>query len=273
MDFTKLWRPLIAELIGTFVLCLLGGGAAALAGGQGGFGVLAVAFGHGLALMIIVYTFGHISGAHVNPAVTFALVVARKLDPLTAAFYWLAQFVGAALAGAVLLYVLVPGVGAISSVGSLGATRFLFPERTTGVNLDYGPAFVLEALMTFCLCSTVLQAAVYGRAGNLAGVAIGMTLAACILFGGPLTGASLNPARTFSSEFGLTIGGGVAAWNTYWLYVLAPLFGGALAGGLHGYVLAPAEPASDTDDPRLRRRRRPAPAGEAVDAKDDAPRT
>jgi MIP family channel proteins len=248
MDFARLWRPLLAEVIGTFMLVFVGGGTAALAPSLQAAGVVATALAHGLTLMIIVYTYGHISGAHVNPAVTFGVTVARRMDPLVAVLYMLAQFGGAILAGLLLLFLLGP------AQGNLGATRWWQGSSLSGLGIDDLKAVVIEATLTFFLVSSVLQAAVYGRAGNFAGLVIGLTLAAAILFGGPLTGASLNPARSFGSEFALWYGAGPSDWPHFWIYLVGPLLGGALAGLVQSFLFAPGETPPPPEPGRLPRR-------------------
>lgn len=197
----------LAELIGTFALTMVGAGA-----GAQDAGLMAVALAHGLALLTMVYVFGPISGAHVNPAVTLGLAFAKKIEWKDAVFYWIAQVLGAVLAAAFLVLVL----GDISS----GATTF-----------DGNPliAVLLEAVLTFFLVNAVFQAAVKGSAGKHAGLVIGLTLTAMILVGGPVTGASLNPARTFGPAlFTGTLG-------QYWVYVVGPAAGSILAALYYKY--------------------------------------
>ena len=203
-------KALVAEGIGTFALVFIGAGAGALGVG----GLVGVALAHGLTLLVIAYAYGHISGAHINPAVTIGLWAARQIGTLTASAYILVQLLGGILAGYALSFVLGgPGSG-------LGATVL-----ASGVSPIQG--VVLEAILTFFLVNTVLNAAVSGKAGNLAGLAIGLTLAFSILMGGPLTGASLNPART--------LGPAVATGNyaDIWLYFVGPAVGGVLAALLY----------------------------------------
>jgi len=206
----------LAELVGTFILTFIGGAAVVAAGGN----VVIPALAHGLALLFIVYTYGHISGAHVNPAVTLGLLVGRQIEAMKAVAYWVAQFAGAILAALLLSVIL--------GAGKVGETTG--PLTTSSVWL----AALFEAVMTFFLVSTVYQAAVYGKAGNLAGVAIGLTLGASILAGGTFTGASLNPARTLGPAL-------VAGHLDYVLpYFVGILGGGALAGLVHGYFFKDA---------------------------------
>ncbi len=199
----------LAELLGTFTLVFIG--AFAVASGQG---VVVAALAHGLTLTALIYTYGAISGAHVNPAVTLGLLIGGRIDTLKAVFYWIAQFVGGILAALLVL--------------AIGGSRTALGE-TTGSLTASAPwlAALFEAVMTFFLVSAVYQGAARGKAGQLAGVGIGFTLAASILAGGIYTGASLNPART--------LGPAVVAGNFSYLlpYLVGIFAGGALAGVLH----------------------------------------
>ncbi len=207
----------LAELIGTFMLVFVGG--FAVASGQG---VVAAALAHGLILVSIIFIYGHISGAHVNPAVTAGLLVGGKIDITKAVIYWIAQFAGGIIA-AVLLNIIVPGAAkGGQTIGSITASA---PWA----------AALFEAVMTFFLVSAVYQAAVYGKAGNLAPLAIGLTLAASILAGGTYTGASLNPARTIGPAL-------IAGDLSYAVPYLVGIFaGGIVAGLLHTLVFKPSK--------------------------------
>ncbi len=209
-------KPALAELIGTFTLVFIGAGAGALAGANGG-GILAVALAHGVALMVIVYAWGAVSGAHVNPAVTFGLALAGKIDWMKAVFYSIAQFVGAALAAFLLAYL----VGAASGLGA-----------TTGSLTETDPVktIVVEAVLTFFLVTAVFGTAVSGRNGNAAGFAIGFVLLMDILMGGALTGASMNPARTFGPALA------TGDFSYLWMYLLGPLLGAAVAALVYDRV-------------------------------------
>lgn len=217
----KLFRAGLAEMIGTFTLVFVGVLAVMVTGDPANnANVLIPAFGHGLALVGLVYVFGHISGAHINPAVTAGLLAGGKIKPVDAVIYWIAQFVGGIIA-AYLAVALVPEPANYGqTVGSLTAS-------------SVWSAAVLEAVLTFFLVSAVYQAAVYGKAGNLAGVAIGLTLTFCIIAGGVYTGASLNPART--------LGPALAAGDLSYLlpYFVGALAGGVAAGLLHTFVFQP----------------------------------
>ncbi len=219
-------KAALAEFVGTFTLVFIGAGAGALAAATG-IGTLGVALAHGVALMVIVYAWGAASGAHVNPAVTFGLAVAGKIDWIKAVYYWVAQFLGAAVAAYLLAWLIGPssavnGLGA--TVGSLTASE---PLRTV----------VVEAVLTFFLVTAVFSSAVAGRNGNAAGLAIGLVLAMDIMMGGSLTGASMNPARTFGPA--LVTG----HLDYFWIYVLGPALGGAAAALLFDQVFLPKAPA------------------------------
>jgi MIP family channel proteins len=215
-------KHLLAELIGTFTLVFIGAGAGAMAGTSGG-GIVGVALAHGFALVVIVYAWGPISGAHVNPAVTFGVALAGKMEWSKAIGYWVAQLLGGAIAGYTLLYLLKGTT--ISLAG--GATTGLW---TLGATADPARLIILEAILTFFLVIAVFGAALAGRIGNAFGVAIGFVLVMDILCGGPLTGASMNPARTFGPAIAL----GKDHLEYFWMYVVGPLLGGGIAGVLYG---------------------------------------
>jgi MIP family channel proteins len=221
-------KAAVAELIGTFTLVFIGAGAGALAESSGG-GLIGVAFAHGLALMVIVYAWGSISGAHVNPAVTFGVCVAGKIDWIKAVSYWVAQFLGAIAAAYLLLWLVGHGTNLGATIGSL--TPMGGAEAEPGTSAL--KVIVLEGVLTFFLVVAVLASGVHGFNGNAAGLAIGLVLSMDILFGGPLTGASMNPARTL----GPAIANGNVSY--VWMYFVGPLLGGAVAGLLYEmYFLA-----------------------------------
>jgi MIP family channel proteins len=230
------YKVFVAELIGTFALVFVGS-----AVGMYNAGLLAVALAHGLTWAVFVYAFGHISGAHLNPAITFGLALNGTVKWGEAAVYWVAQFAGAVLAAFTLNAV----------VGVVNAEAFA-AAQTTGVLTDGFPYYALgvEALLTFFLVTTVLHVAVAGRAGSMAGWAMGITLAIAILAGGPLTGASLNPARTFGPA---AVAGTARDGMLYLIYFLGPLLGSAIAVGAYRLLETEAtgsemEPNSDVDE-------------------------
>ena len=205
-------RDELAELIGTFTLVFIGAGAGALAASNGS-GLVGVALAHGIALVVIVYAWGSISGAHVNPAVTFSLAVVGRIGWGKALRYWVAQLLGAAVAGYLLLFLL-------GTTGSLGMT--LPAASVTPIQ-----AIVVEAVLTFFLVTAVFGSAVAGRNGNAAALAIGLVLTMDILMGGSLTGASMNPARSFGPALALL------RFDDFWIYIVGPFVGGGLAALLY----------------------------------------
>ncbi len=213
-------KSLVAEFIGTFALILLGAGAGALAGAGIAGSLITVALAHGLTIMVFAYAFGDVSGSHINPAVTIGLWVGGALEGRRVLPYIVVQIAGAILAGFVLSLVF----GA--QEGNLGSTVVNYE-----IGVTVPMAFLLEAVGTFFLVNTIMNAAVAGKAGNLAPLAIGMTVAACILMFGPLTGASLNPART--------LGPAVAAgeYTDIWVFLTATVLGAALAGVFNRYFM------------------------------------
>jgi MIP family channel proteins len=217
MPNSKSSSAFIAEFVGTFALIFIGAGAGALGIG----GLVGVALAHGLVVLGFAYSYGHISGTHINPAVTVGILVAGKIDPLKAVGYIVAQVLGA-LAGASALSWL------IGSAGGLGATTLAKNLRVgdSVISISATQGMFIEAVLTFFLVNAVLHCAVSGKAGNLAGVAIGLTLVFAILMGGPLTGASLNPARTLGPAI---VTGNMA---DLWVYLVGPLVGAAAAAAL-----------------------------------------
>ncbi len=209
-------KSLFAEFIGTFALILIGAGSVAIGIG----GLLGAAFAHGFVVLGFIYAFGHISGTHINPAVTLAMVVSGEMRLSEAWGYWFVQLVGGTF-GAVVLNFSLNGT---EFAGALGNT-VLYP----GVTPVQG--FVIEIILTFFLVNSIFNTAVSGKAGNFSAIAISATLMGCILMGGPLTGASLNPARTLGPAI---VSGDFA---NLWLYLLGPSIGGLLAAFLYTGLL------------------------------------
>ena len=231
-------KVFVAELIGTFALVFIGASAGVTAIG----GLVGVAFAHGLVLAVFVYLFGHISGTHINPAVTFGLALNGTVKWGQAVYYWLAQFAGGILA-AFLLRLVASSVSGLEGGATVGTLSNPQPYA----------ALVVEIILTFFLVNTVLHAAVAGRAGSLAGLAIGLTLTFAILAGGPMTGASLNPARSFGPAlFNKAINPDTLdAANPffYMIYFAGPLLGAALAVGLFKFLESGAAPEESAKKP------------------------
>ena len=221
---TPIWRPVIAELVGTFAFFFIGAGAIVtnqLTNGQ--VGLLGIALAHGLALAVMISVFGATSGGHFNPAVTVGFLVTRRIAPLLGLLYIVAQLVGGTLAGLLLRVVFPVATWQAAKLG----TPMLAP------NISFGTGVVIEAVLTFFLLLAVFGTAVDPRAPKIAGFGIGLTVLFDILFGGPLTGASMNPARTF----GPALAGGF--WENDLVYWIGPLIGAIVAALLYEYVILP----------------------------------
>jgi MIP family channel proteins len=215
---------LIAEFIGTFAFVFIGAGAAAVVGtGAGLSGIAAIAFAHGLTIMAFAFAYGTISGGHMNPAVTLGVLAAGAMRAGEAAGYIVSQLIGG-IAGALLLRVVLGG--AATGLGTPDLAHGLMLGATS-LTITPAAGFAIEATLAFFLVTVVLSTAVAGRAGNLAPLAIGMTLTLNIIMGGALTGAPFNPARA--------LGPMVATGNFVdaWLYMIAPLIGAIVAAGVH----------------------------------------
>jgi aquaporin Z len=206
-------RRLGAEAIGTFFLVLIGPGAVMVNAYSGGsLGQTGIALAFGFVVTAMVYAHGHLSGAHINPAVTIALWSVHHFPGRSVVPYVTAQCIGAVGASAVLRFVL-------GTAGNMGATLPLVPMRG---------AFVVEALLSFVLMFVIMAFATDDRvASGVAGVAVGVTVGCCALMGGPLTGASMNPARSLGPAM---VGG---RWQAHWLYWVAPILGMVVAAHLY----------------------------------------
>lgn len=206
-------KKFVVELLGTFALVFIGAGAAAMGAG----GLVGVALASGLVVATLVYLHGDISGSHINPAVTLAIVIAGKMTSKEAVSYWIAQFMGGALGATALFFIFG------NADNGLGATVL-----AEGIGPLQG--FLLEMLLTFFLANAYLQGLIKGNAGNFAGFAIGMTVVLAILMGAPLTGASLNPARTFGPALF------TGTMNIFWIYLLGAAAGGTLAALFYRFI-------------------------------------
>ncbi len=227
------WRPCMAEFIGTFALVFIGAGAVCadsyLINVQGafvGFGLLGIALAHGLVLAIAVSTTGHISGGHINPAVTAGFLVTGRITRTLGVLYIVSQLVGAIIAGMLLRAIFPEGAWQPVNLGT--------PALSTDVSSWSG--VLLELILTFFLVFTVFAVAVDERAPkNIYGFAIGLVLTMDILAGGPLTGAAMNPARAFGPAL---VSG---FWENHLIYWLGPLLGGMAAALLYNYALLKKE--------------------------------
>ncbi|MFA2563792.1 aquaporin [Bacillus wiedmannii] len=204
----------IAECIGTFVLVLFGTGTAVIGGGVEGIGILGIAMAFGLSIVAMAYSIGTISGCHVNPAVSIAMFINKRMTAKELAYYIVAQILGALL-GTVTLVTILKSSG--MTLSNLGQNSF--------GNLGASGSFIVEFVLTFVFILVII--AVTGNKGiaNLAGIVIGLTLVLVHLLGISLTGTSVNPARSFAPA--LFAGG--EAISQLWVFIIAPTLGGIAA--------------------------------------------
>jgi len=239
-------RRFVAELLGTGLLVFFGVGVATLDfgfkfdGGSIAAGVVATALAFGLVLLALAYVLGPISGCHVNPAVTLGMLLARRLPAAEAAGYWVAQFAGGIL-GALLLWGMFSASPEYSRASTgLGTNGW---GAASDIHIGVGGAFLAEVMLTALFVFVVLG--VTSKIGNTAtaGVVIGLSLSVVHLIGIPLTGTSVNPARSLGPA--LVLGG--TALSQVWLFIVAPLVGGAVAAAAH-WLIYPQIPGSVDPD-------------------------
>jgi len=241
----SLKKRFLAELIGTFFLVYIGTGAAVITllissgatppntfnigiGTLGGLADwLAIGLAFGLTVTVLIYAIGHISGCHINPAVTLGLWATKKFPSSDVAPYIIAQVIGASLASFALAASL--GMDAVTT-GGLGATA---PFEGIG----YIQAIFVEFIGTFLLMMVIMGSAVDKRASpGFAGLAIGFTVAGVITTIGNITGASINPARTFGPYLGDLVLGGNSLWNYFPIYIIGPILGAIMAALIYDYI-------------------------------------
>ena len=218
------WRSTLAEFIATLLFVFLGAGSVIVTGGLPN-GILdparlvAIALAHGMAIALLVYATANISGGHINPAVTFAAWLTRKISAARGLMFMVAQLSGAA-AGALLLLAAIPD----AADTNLGA-------HALGTDVSVGMGFVMEVVVTFALVFVIFATAVDPRGmGSHAPLAIGLTVLVDHLVAVPITGASMNPARSFGPA--LVAG----EWSDHWIYWAAPILGGAVAGLVYQFA-------------------------------------
>jgi aquaporin Z len=208
-------KKYLAEMIGTMVLVLMGCGSAVFAGAVQPFasvGTLGVAFAFGLAVLTMVYTIGKISGCHINPAITLGMLLSKRISGKDAGMYMIFQVIGAII-GSSILYILAKDSGSVTTLtGANGYTNLL-------------PAFVAETVFTFIFLLVVLGSTSKGANTKFAGIAIGLALVLIHIVCIPITGTSVNPARSI----GPALFQGGEALSQLWLFIVAPFLGAAIA--------------------------------------------
>lgn len=217
-------KKYVAEMIGTMVLVLMGCGAAVFAGnpadvvGAGGVGTLGVAFAFGLSVIAMAYAIGSISGCHINPAITLGVWLSGRMNAKDAGMYMAFQFIGALLGSAV-IYLLVT-TGSHNGPTATGANGFADGQMAQ--------AFIAETVFTTIFVLVVLGVTAKNGLNSFAGLAIGLALVLVHIVCIPITGTSVNPARSF----GPAIFEGGVALSQLWLFIVAPFLGGAIAAGV-----------------------------------------
>jgi aquaporin Z len=252
-------RRMAAELLGTGLLVYLAVGVATLTFGFGAAGqsiaagVVATALAFGLVLLVLAYVLGPISGCHINPAVTIGVWAAGRISLTEAVGYWIAQFVGGIL-GSLLLW----GTFSTSSLYSRTKTGLGTDGWGTAslVHIGLGGAFLAEVILTAVFVFAVLGATSRTANAATAGIVVGFALTLVHLIGIPLTGTSVNPARSLGPA--LIVGG--TALSQVWLFIVAPLIGGLIAAGLYRLLLP--EPSVEPDPESLASGDIPQPSGE-----------
>ena len=228
------WNAYLAEALGTFMFFFIGIGAGYAVADyvdQGAAGVIIVAFAHGLALLVMVSALGAISGGHFNPAVTFGLWVAGKIDTVRSAGYITAQLIAAVLAAALAFYVFSDRVGIESSMA--------VPALGDGIDVIRG--IVVEAVITMVLLTAVFGTAVDKRGPKIGGIAIGLAVVGGILMAANLTGAAINPARWFGPAL-------VAMqWQNAVVWIIGPLLGAGIVAVVYRYLFLPEADAQEAD--------------------------
>ena len=215
----------ISELIGTMVLVLFGCGSAAIAGSV--LGTLGIAFAFGLSIVAMAYVIGDISGCHINPAVSIGMWIDGRLETKDLIMYIIFQCIGAIIGIAILAAIInsTPILGGYATTG-LGQNGF---GSASSVGLDVVGAILVEIILTFVFVFTVLGVTKKAENGAVAGIVIGLTLAFVHIMGIPLTGTSVNPARSLAPA--LFLGG--QALQQVWVFILAPIVGAVIAGLLY----------------------------------------
>ena len=215
----------ISELIGTLVLVLFGCGSAAIAGSA--LGTVGIALAFGLSIVAMAYVIGDISGCHINPAVSIGMWIDGRLETKDLIIYITFQCIGAIIAIAILVAIInsAPSLGGYATTG-LGQNGF---GSASSVGIDVVGAIIVEIILTFVFVFTVLGVTKKAENSAVAGIVIGLTLAFVHIMGIPLTGTSVNPARSLAPA--LFLGG--QALNQVWVFILAPIVGAIIAGFLY----------------------------------------
>lgn len=213
-----------AEAFGTFVLTLFGCGSAAVAGAT--LGTLGIAFAFGLSIVAMAFVIGNVSGCHINPAVSLGLFLDKRLSGKDLIGYWISQFIGGIVAAAVLMFIIAQcGLDGVLATG-LGCNGF---DTVSAVELTVVGALVVEIILTCIFVLVVLGSTANEKTAPYAGMIIGLSLTFVHIMGIPLTGTSVNPARSFGPALMMALNGDMTALSQVWVFIVAPLVGAAIA--------------------------------------------
>ena len=233
-----LGAALVAEFVGSFALTFVG--IMAIHFSPAGGGLLMVALAHGLILSVVVSATMQTSGGHLNPAVTLGFLITGKIKPVAAVGYIVIQLLAGVVA-ALTVYVTFGG-------GETGARVVFIGTPNVAPNFNVMTAVLLEIIATFFLTFVIWGSAADPRARNVGGFAIGLVVAADILAVGPLTGASMNPQRSFGPTLiGSLAEGGGALWANHWVYWVGPIIGACLAALVYKMILWPSDVSRGID--------------------------
>ena len=225
-----------AEALGTFVLTLFGCGSAAVAGAT--LGTLGIAMAFGLSIVAMAFVIGNVSGCHINPAVSFGLFLDKRLSAKDLIGYWVAQFIGGIAAAAVLMLIIgMCDLGGVLETG-LGCNGY---DAASSVGLTAVGAVIVEIILTCIFVLSVLGSTADEKTAPFAGIIIGLTLAFVHIMGIPLTGTSVNPARSFGPALMMAINGDMTALSLVWVFIVAPLVGAACAAGIWMVFMSKAQ--------------------------------
>lgn len=220
-------KKYLAEMMGTFCLVLIGCGSAAIAGEYIGF--VGISFAFGLTVLVMVYTIGHISGCHINPAITISMLVAKKIKSKDAVGYIIFQFVGAVVAAGVIYLILSGETGFSNTALNLGQNGY---GSLSPGGFSMMACFVAEVVLTGIFLFVIFGSTSDKAPKGFAGLSIGFSLVLIHLIGIPITGTSVNPARSFGPA--VLVGG--EALSQLWLFIVAPIIGGIIAAVAWKYI-------------------------------------
>jgi len=229
------YKKYLAELLGTFVLVFIGTSSAVVAGKSIGFLGIALAFG--LSVLVMVYAIGQISGCHINPAITIAMLVNGKIGSKDAAAYIVVQCIGAIIASLLLLSIMSGHPGYDLATNGLGQNGY---GSASPGDFSLVSGFIAEIVLTFIFLTVIFGATSKAAPAGFAGIAIGLSLAMIHMVGIPITGTSVNPARSLGPAL---VAGGTAL-SQLWVFIVAPIIGAVVAALVWKYLLEPKAQAA-----------------------------